>query len=368
MARVPTEHLIWSKHEAGSHRLSLADSAIAAPDLQALGLPHAASLPYGHFGGLRDELERMLGARVAAPGGRVLVTAGASEANACVFGALLEPGDEALIESPGYQPHRTSPRTFGAAVRTFARPPGGTPGALAAAIEAALGPRTRLVAFSDLHNPSGAALDTADIAPLDALARRRGFRILCDETFRDADRRPLGTVAGTSAAWVATASLTKSYGLGGLRIGWVAGDAPTLRACEDVQDAISVEPSHLSFALARALVPHLDTLRARTHQILARNHARWAEFERAHERFRGPASRGTTLWRAFAAEGEGDAFAAFAAKHHDLAIARGGFFGDSRGIRLTLGIDPGRYDPALEALGRAAATFRWSETVAREPA
>jgi hypothetical protein len=368
MARIPTEHLIWSKYEAGNHRLSLADSAIAAPDLEALGLPHAASLPRGHVAGLRGDLERMLGGRIGAPAGRVLVTAGASEANACVFAALLEPGDEALIESPGYQPHRTSPRTFGAAVRTFARPMDGKPGALAAAIESALGPRTRLVAVSDLHNPSGAALDAADIATLDALARRRGFRILCDETFRDADRLPLGTLAGTSAAWVTTSSLTKSYGLGGLRIGWVAGDAPTLRACEDAQDAISVEGSHLSFALARALVPHLDTLRARTHQILSRNHARWAEFERAHERFRGAPSRGTTMWRAFAADGEGDAFAAFAAKQEDLAIARGSFFGDARGIRLTLGIDPARYDPALDALGRASAAFRWSETEAREPA
>jgi aspartate/methionine/tyrosine aminotransferase len=367
MARVATEHLIWSKHEAGKYRFNLADSAIATPDLDAMGLPHSVTMPRQTCG-MQAELERMLGARIGAPGGRVLVTAGASEANACVFGALLATGDEALLERPGYEPHRSAPLTFGGTVRTFDRPLSGKPGAIAAAVEQALTPRTRLVAVSDLHNPSGTALEPADVEALDALARRRGFRILCDETFRDADRRPLGTVAGTSAAWVTTSSLTKSYGLGGLRIGWVAGDETALRACEDVQDAISVEPSHLSVALARALVPHLNTLRARTHQILARNHARWEAFEDAHERFRGTPSRGTTMWRSFGSEGEGDAFAAFAAEHEDLAIARGGFFGDSRGIRLTLGIDPERYDPALEALARASAAFRWSETEAREPA
>jgi aspartate/methionine/tyrosine aminotransferase len=214
--------------------------------------------------------------------------------------------------------------------------------------------------ISDLHNPGGAALDPEDASALETLAGRRGFRILCDETFRDAGGRPPGTVAARSDRWVATGSLTKAYGLGGLRIGWIAGDAAALEACENAHEAFSADPSLLSVALARALVPHLDRLRERTHGILAANHTVFERVAAGSGRLAGPAVGGTTTWREFVGEDEGDRFAAFAGERFGLALARGSFFGRARGVRITLGGEPGRFRAAIEALEAAAAEFPWS--------
>jgi len=366
MSRISMEHIRWARLRMPDFRHNLADSAVVGPDLEALGLPHVATLPPEGYRA-QDELERMLGARIGAPAGRVLVAAGASEANACVFAALLAPGDEVLAGLPAYEPHREVPPLFGATVGGLDRPLATGPGALPAAVEQALGPRTRLVVISDLHNPGGAALDPADAVALDTLAGRRGFRILCDETFRDAGSRPLATVAARSDRWVATGSLTKSYGLGGLRIGWIAGDPATLEACEGAHEALSAQPSLLSVALARALVPHLPRLRERGQGILAANHAVLARMIARSGRLGGPVLAGTTTWREFTGEDEGDRFAAFAGERFDVALARGSYFGRARGVRIALGGEPARFQAAIEALEAAVAAFPWAAAALAAP-
>jgi aspartate/methionine/tyrosine aminotransferase len=358
-------HILWAKRIMPLAGANLGDSAIATPDLAALGLPDAAPYdPRGSDGA--EELGRVLGQRWRAPDGEVRVTAGASEANIIVLGALLDPGDEVLIESPGYEPHRLGARLVGARLRTFRRPLGAPGGAVADAVERALTRDTRLVVLSHPHNPSGGALDDADLAGLDRLAAVHGFRILVDETFRDCDpNQPLGTVASRGPCWIVTSSLTKSYGLGGLRIGWIAADAATLERCGEVHDQLSSEPSALSVSLARALVPHLDALRIRTHRILATNRCQWLALLARQSLLRVPGpSASTCTWAELAGEGQGDAFAAFAFERFSLVIVPGRYFGDPSGVRITLGHEPARFAPALRLLERATAAFTSSSASA----
>ena len=191
-----------------------------------------------------------------------------------------------LAERPGYESHRSVAKRFGAKLRTFVRARERSFGAIAEAVQSQLTAETRLVVVSHLHNPTGAAFDSADIEALEKLAERHGFWILCDETLRDADpEQPLGTLARRGSRWVTISSLTKSYGLGGLRIGWIAGGADALGRCADALNALSVLPASPSLALALALVPHLDDLRSRTRRILQTNHAAWARVPvpRGHE-------------------------------------------------------------------------------------
>ncbi len=368
MTRPTLEHIAWSKTQPQRFRHILSDSAVAAPDLAALGLPHRADLPRDGDAA-QAELEHALGVRLGAPGGRVLLTAGASEANACAFAGLLEPGEEALVELPGYEPHRAVPPFFGVRVRGFTRERAHGYARVAEAVEAALGPATRLVMLTDLHNPSGASLEDEDAGALAALAERRDLWLVCDETFRDASERVCGTLAARHPRWVTTATLTKAYGLGSLRIGWVAGSAGALARCANAQNALSVEPSRASVALALALAPHLDALRARTRRILAENHARWRSLAgRAADFDPGPAPRGTTAFCLFPGPAAGDAFAAVAAERHDLAVVPGRFFGDPRGVRVALGSEPARFAAALETFERAAAAFTAARATAEGPA
>jgi hypothetical protein len=367
MSRPRLEHLAWSKEQHARWPLDLADSAVAAPDLAALGFPHQGGTP--HPESVLPELERALGRRLGAPGGRVLVTAGASEANACALAGLLEPGDEALVESPGYEPHRAAPPFFGVRVRTFARQRELGYGRVCDAVAAALSPATRLVLLTDLHNPSGVALDPADADALTTLAERHGLWLLCDETFRDASDRPVGTIATRSERWVSTSSLTKAYGLGSLRIGWVAGGAPALARCANAQNALSVEPAGPSLALTLALVPHLDALRERARGLLATNHARWrAGIAAGLPCDTSVPSCGTTTFLRFPGVGEGDAFAAFAAERFELLVVPGRFFGDARGVRIALGGEPAGFAAALDRFQSAVRAFTGTRRTAVESA
>ena len=365
MSRPSLDHLAWSKAQHGRWPLSLADSAIAAPDLEALGLPHRAGTPAQ--ASVLPALERALGERLGAPGGRVLVTAGASEANACAFAGLLEPGEEALVESPGYEPHRDAPPYFGVRVRTFARWREHAYGRVAEAVEAALSPATRLVLLTDLHNPGGVPLAPGDAAALTALAERHGLWLMCDETFRDAGERPLGTSSALSERWVTTSTLTKSYGLGSLRIGWVSGSAGALARCARAQNALSVEPAGPSLELALALAPHLDTLRARGRAILTANHALWGRLVADGLPCDASVpSQGTTTFVHFPGPAGGDAFAAFAAERFGLQVVPGGFFGEPRGVRIALGGEPARCAAALDTFQTAVRAFDEARRTAAE--
>jgi hypothetical protein len=363
MSRLELNHLAWSKRTPARLRHNLADSAVAAPDLESLGLPHRAVLPRAAVA-VQRRLEEALGARLGAPGGRVLVTAGASEANAAAFAGLIAPGDGVLCERPGYEPHRAVCRLFGARLRTYTRPQERAFGGVAEAVRSALADDIRLVVVTDLHNPGGVALSEDDVVELERLAAARDFRILCDETFRDADEgRRCGTLAARGPHWVCTSTLTKSYGLGGLRIGWIAAGPDALARCADAQNALSVEPASPSLALALELAPHLDTLRARTHRILAVNRAAWAAFLAATAGVASAGcdarvpSRGTTTWCSFAGTSDGDEFAAMCAGRFDLAVTPGGFFGDPRGVRIGMGSEPAAFAAALEPLRRALEAF-----------
>jgi aspartate/methionine/tyrosine aminotransferase len=370
MARPTDEHITWARLEPARHRFNLAPSDVDAPDLEAMGLPSMVGLPRG-TGDLQAELECAFGACWGAPGGRVMLTAGGSEANAVVFGALLERGDEVLVETPGYEPHREAPRLFDITVRRFERPMGAAAsagGSLASAVEAALSPATRMVVLTHPHNPSGAPLGSRDLEALEALAERHGLWLLCDEIFRDAMEGPRGTLAARGRCWVATSSLTKVYGLGALRLGWIAADPSVLQRCGPVQNALSAAPSVPSIALALALVPHLDVLRARTHRMLAENRARWEDLLRDGVPFACPAkSEGTTAWAVFAGAGEGDAFSRFASEHASLAVTPGRFFGDPRGVRIALGGEPPRTAAALTTLRHALAAFAAGEPIRELP-
>jgi aspartate/methionine/tyrosine aminotransferase len=362
MSRPTLRHIAWSETEVPRHRFTLAESGVEQADLEAMGLPSRGGLPAAGYA-IQPELERKLGERYGAPGGRVLLAAGGSEANAIVFVALLGRDDEVLVESPGYEPLRVVPQIFGHPVRQFARLATPSVQSLVARIEAALTPATRMVVLSHLHNPSGTPLTPAEARELNDLAERRNLWIHCDEIFRDALEGPTATHATMGPRWVVTSSLTKVYGLGGLRMGWVAGSADVLTRCAEAQDALSAEPALPSIALTLELMPHLDVLRARTLGFLTANHARW------RERLSGDlpcapafAARGTTLWLVFGLEGDGNAFASFASEHYGLAVTPGRFFGDSRGVRVGFAYEPARFALALDALEQALAAFR-----AREP-
>src|SRR5438128_9787098 len=150
----------------------------------------------------------------------VTMADGTSMANMLAMAGLIAPGDEVLIEHPVYEPLVAAARFLGAEVRHFARQ--GPEFALdPAAVDAAVTARTTLIVLANLHNPTGNLADTETLRAIGAL----GPRVLIDEVYLDAAGQPTAALLGE--AFVCTSSLTKVYGLSGLRCGWILA-APDL--------------------------------------------------------------------------------------------------------------------------------------------
>jgi aspartate/methionine/tyrosine aminotransferase len=225
-----------------------------------------------------------------------------------------------------------------------------------------------MVALTDLQNPSGVRLSDEDVACLDAIAQAHDLWLLVDETFRDASKRAPATLASHGSRWVTSGSLTKSFGLGGLRIGWVSGDEAVLQRCRETHNALSAQPSRPSLSLTRELLPHFGTLLERTHAILDVNRARWAaSIDRGRGIFSASPSESTVTWCRFGGDGAGDAFASFADERFGVGVVPGSFFGDASGVRVSLGSEPRVFADAADAWDRAVAAFA-ATTATRESA
>src|ERR1700684_2622256 len=137
-------------------------------------------------------------------------------ANYLAMAALLKPGDEVLIEHPTYELIVDVALQIGAQIRRFKRSPSAFSVDLWS-IKAALSPRTKLIVVSNLHNPTSALIDDSTMKDLGSL----GVQVMVDEVYLDAafEQKPIS--AGVLVdQFIVTSSLTKVYGLSGLRCGW----------------------------------------------------------------------------------------------------------------------------------------------------
>lgn len=240
------------------------------------------SLAESRVGGsleLRTELSRLYGGRPD----DYIVTAGASEANFAVCAALLEAGSPVLVERPVYQPLEAIARGLGGVVTPLVRSEDEDFAVTVEGVTAAAPANLRLLVLSNLNNPTGVALDPRVVEAIAKLAAERGFFVLVDEIFRDlAFDRPSPTIGGLTEHAIVTSSMSKFYGAGGLRIGWIRA-APRVRASiRGVLDYLSVNPAGPSDAIAVAMLKHRDKTVARNRRLLADGHkvARaWAERE-----------------------------------------------------------------------------------------
>ncbi len=160
----------------------------------------------------------------------VLVTAGAAPALFIVATALLEAGDHILIAEPNYATNLETPRTLGAEVDTVPmRFEDGWELDLDL-VESKLRPETKLISVTYPHNPTGAMIDAATLGRLvEIVEAHPSAHLLVDETYRElAFGDPLPVAAGLSRRAISVSSMSKTYGLPGLRMGWLICRDPEL--------------------------------------------------------------------------------------------------------------------------------------------
>lgn len=279
MTRVAsTPYLEWAKLQAAAP-WNLASSGVPAATLADLGgVPASLQLSGANAYGYAPLLERIAAHHGVTPS-QVATATGCSMANFLALAALVEPGDEVLVERPTYEPLRLAAQHLGATVMRFERRAADGFRLDANAVVAAITPRTRVVVFANPHNPS------SQLAPSDALRRIGeaaflvGARVMVCEAYLDAvfDGHP-GSCVHLGPAFVSTGSLTKVYGLSALRCGWVLADAALIHRIWRLNDLYgNVQPFVMDW-LAAAAFDRLPVLSARARALLDANHQVFAEW------------------------------------------------------------------------------------------
>lgn len=352
-SRKESPYLTWVKG-LPPVEINLASSAVPACPASALGPaePDAPLNDRSDYGW--PPLLHRLAARYGVHESAVAVAAGASMANHLAIATLIERGDHVLVECPGYDPLVHLPALWGATVDALVRLPRDGYRVDPDAVRRALTPRTRLVVLSHLHNPTGVALQPSDLAALVALADEHGLHILVDEVYGEwlIERGAL-SAARASPRVVATSSLTKVWGLGGLRVGWVLAEpglADRMRRFAGLFDNVLAHPSE------RLAVRALDRSAAiiGSHlALVARNLARLRAWVASTPGASWVEPAAGTV--AFVDLGRGDtsAFVERLARGSRTLVVPGRFFGAPEGVRIGLGIDPALLDRGLARMSEA---------------
>ncbi len=253
----------WSVQEL----LDLEPGAAAAFAAQRLGYTESAGSPT-----LRAAIAALY---ATATPQDILVHSGAEEAIFLFMHAMLQPGDHVIVHWPCYQSLTDVARSLGCEVSLWRAHAGAGWALDLDELAAAIRPNTRAVVLNTPHNPTGYLMAPDDYAALHRLAQAHGLLLFSDEVYRElehrpADRLPAACDLGDHA--VSLGVLSKSYGLAGLRIGWVAThNQDVLQRMARLKDYTTICNSAPSEFLAELALRRRQTLLARNLAIIAAN-------------------------------------------------------------------------------------------------
>src|SRR5262245_10647510 len=276
-------YITWAKRHAAA-RYNLANSGILVCDLNDLPITMDDVALNGGNGEGYGPLKEAIAAKYGVTADQVVTEQGTSMSNFLAMATALERGDEALVEQPAYEPLLSALDYLGAEIKRFPRSFENGYRIDVDELKRAITPRTRLIVITSPHNPSGVAVDQATLEQVGELALDAGARVLVDVVYRDIlfeDARPVAASLGPQ--FITTSSLTKSYGLSGLRCGWILCEPELAERMRRLNDLFGVVGSMPSDAMSAAAFRKLDKLEARTRALIEPNMALVREFLREHE-------------------------------------------------------------------------------------
>ncbi|MEO5717181.1 MAG: pyridoxal phosphate-dependent aminotransferase [Chthoniobacterales bacterium] len=308
---------------------------------------------YG-YGPLLERIARHTGA----PAECIVTTAGTSMANHLAMAALLEPGDEIVLEEPTYGLLLDVAHYLGARVRRVPRRFEDGFAISLGEMERAITPATRLVVLTDLHNPTNVLLPRATLVAVGAMAERGGARVLVDEVYLELlfENRPASAFS-LGETFVVTSSLTKAYGLSGLRCGWILAAPELAHRMWRLNDLFAATGAHPAERMSVMAFDHLGQFRERTRALLQTNRALLDAFLDSRsdlECVRPP--QGSIVFPRLPT-GEPDALFTLLREKYETSVVPGAFFEAPRHFRLGVGGETSNVQAGLERLGAALDEF-----------
>jgi len=284
----------------------------------------------------------------------VVESAGTSMANHLAMAAIIEPGDEVLIEHPAYGPILDVAQYLQANVKRFPRTEENGWAVEPEAIRRCITPKTRLIVITNLHNPTSVLTPDSVLREIGDIARSVGALVLVDEVYLDAVYEGMPrTSFHLGPAFVVTSSLTKVYGVSGLRCGWILVQpdlAWKMRRLNDLYSATPVYPGEL---LSVAALKHLNLLRERARRIVEADRKLLRDFLAQQPSVSAvPTDWGTTSFLKLR-EGNVDIFLERLKSDFDTSAVPGRFFEMPDHFRIGMGVNTEMFAEGLNRIGRA---------------
>ncbi len=299
-------------------------------------------------------LRQAIGNRYGVAPECVVTADGTSMANFLALATLILPGDEVVVEHPTYEPMLAAALFLGAEVRRFSRRPEVGFRLDPAEVEKVITSRTRLVLLTNLHNPSGAYADEPALRRVGELAAQVGARVLVDEVYLDsAFSRSPRSAFHLGDRFVCTSSLTKVYGLSGLRCGWIFAEADLAERMWRLNELFGVAQAHPAERLSCIAFAHLPEIAADTPVLLERNRALLNTFLAGRDDLDcTPSTDGITVFPRLRT-GDVDTLHALLRDEHDTSIVPGRWFEMPDHFRLGVGRPAEMLEEGLARLGAA---------------
>jgi len=352
-------YIEWAKLKA-SAKFNLATSGVLGYPLAELPVRFdelEINGPGGRYG--YGPLIERLAKHCGAPEDCIVTAIGTSLANFLVYAALIEPGDDILVEHPAYGPVFEAAQFLGANVRTFSRRFENGFAIEPEEVRRAMTPRTKLIAITNLHNPSGAFAPDATLREIGEIAQRAKAHVVVDEVYLDmlamtseANRPdvPVRSSFHLGDNFIITSSLTKVYGLSGLRCGWIVAPKELARKMWRVGDLFENIPAHIPEQLSVIAFDNLPKIAARARALPTANRAlldRFLDPRDDLETIRPPA--GTVVFPRLK-QGNAESFIRILREKYETSVVPGHFFQMPEHFRIGIGGSTGLLQTGLDRI------------------
>ena len=283
----------------------------------------------------------------------VVAATGTAMANHLVMAATLEHGDEVLIEQPAYELLASTAHYLGAEVKRFTRSFDDGFRLNPDEVTRQTSPRTRLIVLTNLHNPSSALAQNETLKQVGEIARRVGARVLVDEVYLDAlfEDAP-ATAFQLGEEFITTNSLTKVYGLSGLRCGWILAEPSLAKKMWYLNDLFGVIPAHAAERLSCIALDNLDRIATDARRLLETNRHLLNAFWKSRDDLDWTPQKFGTVSFPRLKKGNVDELCSLLSEKYETSIVPGKFFDMPQHFRIGIGGETATFTEGLARLGK----------------
>ena len=347
-----SSYMHWAK-TSSTAKFNLAKSGVGNLKLRELRVSlDDLEITDGGYG--YQPLIQSIAARYRVDPETVVTAAGTTFANHLAMAALIEPGDEILFEHPAYEPMLAAAQYLGANVRRFARRFDNGFRSDPESLESLVSPETRLIVLTNLHNPSGVLIDDTELKRIGEIARGVGARVLVDEVymetlFEDSPR----TSFHLGNEFVVTSSLTKAFGLSGLRCGWIFAEPELAKRMWLLNDLFASTPVHSGERLSVVAMQQLTEIGARAKELFDRNRRLLNEFLDTREDLEVIRPEFGTVMFPRVRSGSSEEFCELLREKYETSVVPGKFFEMPAHFRVGIAGETSVLEEGLQRLGDA---------------